>query len=204
MRSIALFVAIAACSRSAEHSWWCTDSMCVATKDDCARMAQALHTGATCKPRGTAVCSHGCEQTGGKRLCAPTCAVDRETCEMDAARASSCREEQPPAHPELFPFYVEPGWWCGEVKAGAVSSCEKVKESCEDTLHVECRRTTSPVYCWSRRLTGAAAMTTAAGGKLAFVCTKTLAFCEQTLAFARASGSGEFEIASGCSVWPYD
>jgi len=203
MKSLVLVVALAACSRGGDsRSWWCSEFMCVATQDDCTRMVKAIHAGGTCTAHATAFCAHGCEKRGDQTLCSPTCSIDRETCATDVARAGTCREEPPPAHPELFPYYVEPGWWCGDI--GAISSCEKAKDACEKTVNGPCTRASQQPYCWGRRLTGAAAASTAAGGKVAYVCTKTMESCDQTLQFARAKGSGDFEIASVCAAWPYD
>src|SRR5512146_2303631 len=105
MKSLALVVLLAACSRAdaPARSWWCTDVICVASQDDCARTVKALHLSDKCKAQPTAVCSHGCVQQGDNVMCTPTCYVDRETCTVDVARAGTCREASPPAHPELFP-----------------------------------------------------------------------------------------------------
>ncbi len=218
MRALVLVVVLAgACKRTPEPTthWWCwKDSVCFATIDDCHLAADAINPGAPCEPHATAYCTHGCTTGSGGTRCWPNCSVDRDACELDTARASSCHEVPPPEHPMLFPSYTEPGWWCGAIvgSAGVITNCEKYQELCETRglelvgQRVTCTRATGPVYCWSRRQTGAGSA--AYANKPAYVCSADHAGCELTLNYARTIKNPPpalaFEITSDCEVWKYD
>jgi hypothetical protein len=149
-----------ACSRAPADpvgpSWWCRTGKCYPTRADC-----SLGTTATCVVQSTAFCAHGCVTSEGNApICAPACYAERSRCTDDPARAASCREDSPPAHPDLFPMYSEPGWWCGTttIPSGKdIGLCDKGKASCESLLSragrvaVTCERPPGPVFCWAQR-----------------------------------------------------
>jgi len=221
--AVATIVALAACTpgpRKNGLAWSCwPDSVCFGDSEACERVSRSLNLGNTCVRTPTAFCRRGCDTpqaSGARPSCSPYCAVDRAACELNTHRTGPCVEEPPPDHPELFPEYSEPGWWCWDLHGpgGALSSCAKAKEDCDweldDTLaklgrtrttagvvsgRVECARPAAPVVCWSRRI----------DGELAFVCSVTQAFCEATLAKVRDTPDPlpghRHEIVGGCSAW---
>ena len=224
---LVVVLALAACERNSpttKRAWWCwKDSVCFAMRDACQRTATAAHVETTCVPHATAFCRHGCDPlTPDKEpSCGRLCAVDREACEVNDRRTTPCREESPPSHPELFPNYVEPGWWCWSQRGpdgNEFSWCDQMKERCEwfldDTLRkvgltramavasdagagAGCTRPTTPVYCWSRTV----------DGELAFVCTLSRQLCEAsraTLPSMPVPPGHTVRDASECAPWPYD
>jgi hypothetical protein len=128
---------------------------------------------------------------------------------MIARKTIACREEQPPAKPELFPDYLEVGWWCWSQRqpdGKRFSWCDKHREMCEwyldDTLAklgatraslagtdaaAGCTRATTVPFCWWHLPTG----------DRAYVCALDREFCETT----RASGPTGTEP---CAAWAHD
>jgi hypothetical protein len=207
MRWLVVVLAVVGCSRAShDPSWWCwTASKCFATEDDCKLASHRKEP--DCTPQATAFCAHGCATgSDGRPHCAPECWARRSSCTDDTARAASCREEPPARHPELFPMYSEPGWWCGTaiVPSGKfVGVCEKGEALCSDMLShaagtsITCEQTTGTVYCSAQ----AGAGSDWVARKPRYWCAPSQATCDQLRALFRDAGS---DAGTACAAWAYD
>jgi hypothetical protein len=227
MRITALVVVLlASCERagSGDHGWWCfTDELglCHASRQACELARSVLHPQGSCERRDTAFCvEDGCYMRGVLK-CEPECTANREACGViEEKKHGRCQESAPPAHPERWPDYVEPGWWCWQagVTGREVSACYKYRPECDwaldDTLakaglthdaalarglaHA-CQRPDGPVSCFS--------FGTVLGK--AYNCFLSLPTCELARGQRELlrSGSGSAVMRgeiSACAPWIYD
>jgi hypothetical protein len=164
-----------------------------------------------CSPHATAFCHDTCspDPGGAGDQCRRACFTTRTMCEDAGPDGEDCSAEPLPAHPERFPWYLEPSWWCYELhgEAGRASHCVKERSACEaaimdlarklgrtpDTLPglrapLVCARPDRDVYCSSQVMHGV----------VAYLCSLDSVLCEQASAqMAVAAGSP----TSPCAVW---
>jgi hypothetical protein len=218
MRSL-IVLALVACGKSAappppeptSATWWCwPETACFALKARCEAASIATKVAEPCTPRATAFCTTGCSTTapGTRPSCSPLCGVDRAAC-TSFPNPETCTSTPPPKHPELFPRYSEPGWWCWSLTGGngSASECTKAKAHCDfdlaDTLAklgqppggATCHRPTSSPFCWSWKL----------DDELDFVCTVTREHCEAARAMVPPVAPGHTRTdPTPCTPWSFE
>lgn len=216
--------------------WWCIDKLrvCQASRAACDKIVALVHSKLpekrmACVAQPKAWCKQSCLTDGP--ACAWQCAVDAAECEKplskDQQLVAGCRERTPPKHPDAFPNYFEPGWWCSEVRRDdgfIFSNCSKPQRECEGQLDLilmqrGLTRTTVPgvegrleckqagrVWCSTMKNETELVDTTK------FNCARTVALCSKALEEMKAAstdgvlsaGPMKFKLSDRCEEWTYD
>ena len=173
---IAVSMALTSCERrTPSASWYCwrPDGPCFASPEQCAQSHEVAgeDPGTPCAQRSTAYCSWSCSADA----CGDNCYSDLAVCEYFTAQERAvyrepCEQRRPPKHPETFPEYSRPDWWCTDLVAETgedASYCNNSQQECQryaDLVggHVPARHSRSrAIATWSTCLRRPCAPTTA-------------------------------------------